>query len=88
MLKVAIGRSSLRVRKSLRRIWHLFEPHTALFGMDRVITEKLPFRRGVFVEVGANDGVAQSNTYFLGRRRGWTGILIEPVPWLAKIARR
>jgi len=42
----------------------------------------------VFIEVGANDGVVQSNTYFLGRRRGWTGLLIEPVPWLAKTARR
>lgn len=88
MLNAATGRRVLRLRKSLRRLWHLFQPHTALFEMDRVIAEMLPFRHGVFVEVGANDGVAQSNTYFLGRRRGWTGILIEPVPWLARTARR
>jgi len=86
--KVVVARFALRLRKSLRRMWHLFQPHTALFGMDKVVAVKLPFRGGVFVEVGANDGVTQSNTYFLGRRRGWSGLLIEPVPWLAKTARR
>ena len=86
--KVVLARLTLRLRKSLRRMWHLIQPHTALFGMDKVVATKLPHRDGVFVEVGANDGVTQSNTYFLGRRRGWTGVLIEPVPWLAKVARR
>lgn len=86
--KVVLARLTLRLRKSLRRVWHRFQPHTALFGMDKVVAARLPFREGVFVEVGANDGVAQSNTYFLARRRSWTGVLIEPVPWLAKTARR
>ena len=33
---------------------------------------------GFFIELGANDGLTQSNTVFLERERGWTGILIEP----------
>jgi len=33
---------------------------------------------GFFVELGANDGLTQSNTYLLQRRFGWTGLLIEP----------
>lgn len=33
---------------------------------------------GVFIELGANDGLCQSNTAFLEKERNWTGILIEP----------
>ena len=38
-------------------------------------------RQGFFVEVGAYDGVAFSNTYFL-EALGWSGILVEPNPGL------
>ena len=33
---------------------------------------------GVFIELGAHDGLTQSNTAFLEFSRGWTGLLIEP----------
>ncbi len=33
---------------------------------------------GYYVELGANDGVNQSNTYFLEKEFGWHGLLIEP----------
>jgi FkbM family methyltransferase len=35
---------------------------------------------GVFVEVGALDGVQGSNTYFFEKERMWKGLLIEPNP--------
>ncbi|KAK8752328.1 hypothetical protein OTU49_004878 [Cherax quadricarinatus] len=35
---------------------------------------------GFFVEAGAVDGEFHSNTLFLERNRGWTGLLIEPNP--------
>jgi FkbM family methyltransferase len=35
---------------------------------------------GFFIELGANNGLNQSNTAFLERERGWRGILIEPSP--------
>lgn len=35
---------------------------------------------GWFVEVGAADGLENSNTHFLEHRHGWEGILIEPNP--------
>lgn len=35
---------------------------------------------GFFIELGANDGLMQSNTARLEFTRGWTGILIEPSP--------
>jgi hypothetical protein len=34
--------------------------------------------RGVFVEAGAYDGETWSNTLYLERYKGWTGLLIEP----------
>lgn len=50
-------------------------------GLGAAMAARLP-GRGVFLEVGANDGYSQSNTYFLERARAWTGILIEPLPSL------
>lgn len=35
---------------------------------------------GVFVEVGAGDGVKFSNTYFFEQSRNWRGLCIEPRP--------
>jgi FkbM family methyltransferase len=59
----------------------------ALHGLDVKLAAYLP-AQGVFVEAGANDGVQQSNTYYLERFGGWTGLLIEPVPNLAARARK
>jgi FkbM family methyltransferase len=35
---------------------------------------------GFFFEVGANDGLTQSNTAYLERYQGWHGVLVEPLP--------
>jgi hypothetical protein len=37
-------------------------------------------RHGIFVDVGANDGVTFSNTLWLERQLGWSGLAIEPNP--------
>ena len=50
--------------------------------MDRKLEKYLPHRDGFFIEVGANNGFSQSNTYYFEQLRGWTGILIEGIPEL------
>lgn len=60
----------------------------ALNDLDKKLLKYLDYRDGVFVEAGANDGVAQSNTYFFERMRGWRGVLVEGVPELAEACRR
>ena len=39
---------------------------------------------GIFLEVGAGDGIAFSNSLFFERERNWTGLLIEPTGYLFK----
>ncbi len=60
----------------------------ALNGLDRKIARHLGREGGVFIEAGANDGMNQSNTYYFERMRGWTGLLVEPVPALAAACRK
>ena len=45
-----------------------------------VLNEYLNFKRGFYVEIGANNGLSFSNTYLLEKNRNWKGILIEPIP--------
>ena len=59
----------------------------ALHEMDLQLDKIIDRDAGFFVEAGANDGFTQSNTYWLERFRGWSGVLVEPMPELAGRAR-
>lgn len=59
----------------------------ALNELDKKLEQYLNFDGGVFVEAGANDGVKQSNTLHFEACRGWHGLLVEPVPELARKCR-
>jgi FkbM family methyltransferase len=52
--------------------------------LDRKLEKYLNFSGGVFLEVGANNGYKQSNTYYYEKMKNWKGILIEPIPSLFK----
>jgi FkbM family methyltransferase len=80
-LKIQLNKS--RFQDVVRKAWHLCYPYTGLNGLDKKLLPFLPNGVGYFIEAGANDGIRQSNTYFLEKRRSWTGLLIEPVPRLA-----
>jgi FkbM family methyltransferase len=45
--------------------------------LDELFGQK---RNGCFIELGANNGLRQSNTAFFARERDWRGVLIEPSP--------
>lgn len=55
-------------------------------GQDKFVLERI-FRRpdgtykhgGVFVDIGAHDGVTFSNSYTLETSFGWTGVCVEPL---------
>jgi FkbM family methyltransferase len=79
--------------KSLMRylLERVSESHRHSFGLDQLdikLAQRLAFRRGFFVEAGANDGIDQSNTAYLERYMGWRGLLIEPIPEIAELCRR
>jgi FkbM family methyltransferase len=90
-VRVAIVRARARVGRLRRRLFERFGSarysRPALYEMDRKLEPHLAFGRGFFVEAGANDGYLQSNTYYLERFKGWTGVLIEPIPELYTVCR-
>jgi FkbM family methyltransferase len=45
------------------------------FFIDFLFNKK---RNGVFLDIGANDGITFSNTYHFEKFRNWTGLCIEP----------
>lgn len=51
-------------------------------GQDRVVAELVypNLKGGVFLEVGANDGIKFSNCFYLEKNLGWSGICVEPNP--------
>jgi FkbM family methyltransferase len=56
----------------------------ALNQLDLKLLPYLDFQKGFFVEVGANDGISQSNTLYFEKYKGWKGLLIEAIPALAE----
>ena len=63
-------------------------PYASQAGQDAVVDRLFGgMRGGTFVDVGGYDGTTGSNTLFLEARRGWTGILVEPVPAQLALAR-
>lgn len=78
-MAVGIPRGNERVIRALAtRIWPA--KYRALNGLDRQLEKYVDFDNGYYVELGANDGLRQSNTYYFERYRNWRGLLVEPSP--------
>lgn len=84
--KIRPRRLAGRAVAQVRRLRNPTRP--GLDGLDVRIAAHLDLDGGFFVEAGANDGYAQSNTFLLETERGWSGLLIEPIPDLAERCRR
>jgi FkbM family methyltransferase len=60
----------------------------SLNNLDRKLNKYLKTKNGYFIELGANDGISQSNTMYLEKYLGWNGLLIEPhLPNFEKLTR-
>lgn len=70
-----LGISPLQVYSMSYSLWDCFG-----VALDEKLIKLIDLENGSFIEVGANDGIYQSNTKLLEERYGWTGILIEPSP--------
>jgi FkbM family methyltransferase len=60
----------------------------SLNNLDLKLKPYINFKDGFFVEVGANDGVSQSNTLYFEKYLGWKGLLIEAIPEIAERCRQ
>ena len=67
--------------------WKKSNKYYGLNNLDKRLREYLKKDNGFFIEIGANDGVSQSNTLWFEKNKGWKGILIEVVPALSKQCR-
>lgn len=60
---------------------YILNGSTGLDKLDLTLIEIIcPRQNGFFVELGANNGISQSNTFKLQKSFNWTGLLIEPSP--------
>lgn len=70
----------------VRQMRDLAYPYASQAGQDQVVDRLLQGKRGgTFVDIGGYDGMTGSNSLFFEHWRGWTGVLVEPVP--AQLAR-
>lgn len=76
-------------RFALERRLQVVFPWYSQAGQDRWIDQVIfrGKRGGSFVEIGAYDGITGSNTVFFEKFRGWHGVLVEPSPHWAGLAR-
>ena len=56
-------------------------PYASQAGQDQIVDRILGGKRGgTFVDIGAYDGITGSNSLYFEKWRGWSGVLVEPVP--------
>ena len=60
---------------------NFFGASFSLNRLDTKLEKYVDFDQGFFVELGANDGVTQSNSLYFELKRNWKGVLIEPSPY-------
>ena len=46
--------------------------------LDKKMLKFINYKNGFYVEMGAHDGIINSNTYYYEKNLNWRGILIEP----------
>ena len=57
-----------------------FRKFNAYNDLDKKMLKYLNYKNGFFFDIGANDGVNQSTTWYFEKSLNWKGILVEPLP--------
>lgn len=55
-----------------------FKKFNGLKKLDEKMLEYINFDNGYYIEIGAHDGINNSNTFFYEKHKNWKGVLIEP----------
>lgn len=81
LARVLLGRAD-PFRKRHRDAIAVAAPYHGQYGQDQLIDKELfgGRRGGVFVDIGAHDGVTFNNTVYFERALGWRGLCVEPIP--------
>ena len=65
--------------------WYRASSFHSQFGQDlKVLKHYNNKKKGFFIEIGAFDGLINSNSYILEKKHQWQGICIEPIPTFFK----
>jgi|694.fasta_scaffold28259_8 FkbM family methyltransferase len=91
-MKYQLSKIKSRLSELRRKIYEYFGnpkySRPGLNGLDLKLENYLNFKNGFFIEVGANNGYTQSNTYYLEKFLEWRGIMIEGIPSLYEQCKR
>lgn len=84
LLKTDRSRRRGAINRRIHELHHMLAqdfPYVSQAGQDVVVDRLFGGKRdGTFVDIGGYDGSTGSNTLFLELWRGWSGVLVEPVP--------
>lgn len=80
----SISINSNEYRRPIYRYPRPIEGYYSQKGQDKFLNEVIFKNKkgGVFVEIGAHDGISFSNSYFFEKNLGWSGICVEPNPYV------
>jgi FkbM family methyltransferase len=65
----------------------VYFPSYSQWGEDAVLSQYLHESKGNYIDIGSGHPILGNNTYFL-YRRGWSGVLVDPILTNVKLSRR
>lgn len=83
-LRTEKSRKRAHLNRKLHELRQMITPAYAFMsqaGQDAIVDRYFnQMEGGTFIDIGGYDGVTGSNTVFFEKWRGWSGVLVEPVP--------
>jgi FkbM family methyltransferase len=61
-----------------RDLRETYDSRRGINNLSKRIIQFLDYQGGFYVELGANNGISQSNTLYLEKKLNWKGVLVEP----------